>query len=50
MGLPAGWVTEVPDLSYQAQWKAIGNGVMPQQSTAALRDMLAAINNLEVAA
>ena len=47
MGAPAGWITEVPDLSYQAQWKAIGNGVFPRQGVVALRDMLAAINYQE---
>ncbi len=36
MGLPAGHVTDVPALSRSAQLKALGNGVMPQQATAAL--------------
>lgn len=36
MGLPAGHVTEVPGLSRTAQLKALGNGVVPQQATAAL--------------
>ncbi len=41
MGLPAGWVTEVPDLGRNAQLKALGNGVVPQQAYAALTSMLA---------
>ncbi|MER6772701.1 hypothetical protein ABT389_23480 [Streptomyces bacillaris] len=40
MGLPAGWVTDVPGLSRTAQLKALGNGVVPQQATAALRLLL----------
>lgn len=36
MGLPEGWVTDVPDLSRAEQLKAIGNGVCPQQAYAAL--------------
>lgn len=41
MGLPAGWVTNVPDISRNDQLKACGNGVVPQQAAAALRHMLA---------
>jgi DNA (cytosine-5)-methyltransferase 1 len=37
MGLPAGWVTDVPDLTRTQQLKALGNGVVPQQAEAALR-------------
>ena len=40
MGLPAGHVTGVPDLSRNAQLKALGNGVVPQQATLALRTLL----------
>ena len=36
MGLPEGWVTDVPGLSRNAQLKALGNGVVPQQALAAL--------------
>jgi DNA (cytosine-5)-methyltransferase 1 len=36
-GLPAGHVTDVPDLSRNAQLKALGNGVVPQQAALALR-------------
>jgi DNA (cytosine-5)-methyltransferase 1 len=40
MGLPAGWVTDVPGLSRNAQLKVIGNGVMPQQGALALALLL----------
>lgn len=40
MGLPAGWVTDVPGLSRADQLKAIGNGVCPQQATTALSHLL----------
>lgn len=50
MGLPAGWVTEVPDLSRNEQLKALGNGVVPQQAAAAYRDLLTALPAEAVAA
>ena len=50
MGLTPGWVTAVPGVSRADQLKACGNGVVPQQATAALRDMLAAFNTKEMAA
>ena len=40
MGLPAGHVTDVPDLSRNAQLKALGNGVVPRQAVLALRTLL----------
>lgn len=40
MGLPAGWVTDVPDVSRNDQLKALGNGVVPQQCAAAVRHLL----------
>lgn len=40
MGLPAGWVTDVP-ISRNEQLKALGNGVVPQQAAEALRRLLA---------
>lgn len=40
MGLPDGHVTDVPDLSRNAQLKALGNGVVPQQAAAALEWLL----------
>jgi DNA (cytosine-5)-methyltransferase 1 len=42
MGLPEGWVTDVPDLKRNDQLKALGNGVVPQQAVLALRHLLAA--------
>lgn len=44
MGLPAGWVTDVPGLSRNAQLKALGNGVVPQQAAYALRLLLGAFS------
>lgn len=35
MGLPAGWVTDVPGLTRVEELKALGNGVVPQQASAA---------------
>jgi DNA (cytosine-5)-methyltransferase 1 len=40
MGLPPGWVTEVPGLSRNAQLKALGNGCVPQQVALALSLLL----------
>lgn len=40
MGLPAGWVTDVPGLSRNEQLKALGNGVVPAQAAEALRLLL----------
>lgn len=39
MGLPPGFVTGL-GLPYAAQHRALGNGVVPQQATAALRLLL----------
>lgn len=52
MGLPAGWITEVPGLSRNAQLKLAGNGVVPQQAGLALRILIdrAGIAGLEAAA
>lgn len=35
MGLPGGWVTDVPGLSRTKQLELLGNGVVPQQARAA---------------
>ncbi|MFA7763061.1 hypothetical protein [Streptomyces sp. NRRL S-448] len=40
MGLPEGHVTAVRGLSRNAQLKALGNGVVPQQATAALHTLM----------
>lgn len=42
MGLPEGWVTDVPELSRNAQLRLLGNGVVPQQGAYALRLLLTA--------
>ncbi len=41
MGLPTGWVTDVPGLPNNAQFKALGNTVVPAQAAYALRRLLA---------
>jgi DNA (cytosine-5)-methyltransferase 1 len=40
MGLPPGWVTNLP-LPRTAQLRALGNGVVPQQATYAVSLLLA---------
>jgi DNA (cytosine-5)-methyltransferase 1 len=40
MGLPDGWVTDVPGITRAEALKALGNGVCPQQGAAALRSLL----------
>lgn len=40
MGLPPGWVTEVPGLTRNQQIKALGNGVVPAQAAYALNHLL----------
>ncbi|MEU8199393.1 DNA cytosine methyltransferase [Microbispora amethystogenes] len=50
MGLPAGWVTDVPGLTRNAQLKALGNGVVRQQAAYALRLLLARASREGVAA
>ena len=42
MGLEPGHVTKVPGITRNEQLKAIGNGVVPQQAVAALKNMLEA--------
>ena len=42
MGLDTGHVTGVPGLTNKEQLKALGNGVVPQQAVAALKNMLEA--------
>lgn len=37
MGLPAGWITDVPGVTWNEVLKACGNGVVWQQAAAALR-------------
>lgn len=40
MGLPEGWVTDVPGLTRNEVFTVLGNGVVPQQAEAAFRHML----------
>ncbi|HEX3778601.1 MAG TPA: hypothetical protein VHX38_02960 [Pseudonocardiaceae bacterium] len=40
MGLPAGWVTDVPGLARTDQIHLLGNGVVPAQALLAYRAML----------
>lgn len=43
MGLPQGWVTSI-DITRNAQLKALGNGVVPQQAKAAIKYLLGITN------
>jgi DNA (cytosine-5)-methyltransferase 1 len=47
MGLPAGWITDVPGVTRNEALRLAGNGVVPTQAAAALRIML---NRAEAAA
>lgn len=40
MGLPDGWITDVPEVTRNEALKLAGNGVVPQQAEVALRFML----------
>jgi DNA (cytosine-5)-methyltransferase 1 len=40
MGLPAGWVTDIPGITRSDQLKMLGNGVVPQQAAAAITHLL----------
>jgi DNA (cytosine-5)-methyltransferase 1 len=39
MGLPAGWITDVPGITDNAALKALGNGVVWQAAAAAYASM-----------
>ncbi|UED85291.1 DNA cytosine methyltransferase [Streptomyces profundus] len=39
MGLPSGWVTDVPGLTRTQQLRLLGNGVVPQQAETALHGL-----------
>ena len=43
MGLPAGWVTDVPGIKRNDQLKALGNGVLPAQAALALHQLVPAM-------
>lgn len=40
MGLPAGWVTDVPGITRNDALRLLGNGVVPQQAQAAVAWLL----------
>lgn len=40
MGLPEGWISDVPGITWNETLKACGNGVVPQQAIAALEWLL----------
>lgn len=40
MGYPAGWITDVPGVTWNEALKGCGNGVVPQQGAAAVRFLL----------
>jgi len=40
MGLPDGWITDVPEITYQETIGLCGNGVVPQQAAAAVSFLL----------
>ena len=46
MGLPRGWVTDVPGLTRKQTLMVLGNGVVPQQAGMALRIMMERSNEL----
>jgi len=48
MGLPDGYLTNVPGVTRNGAIKMAGNGVCPQQAEAALRLMLQAEHNQEI--
>ena len=50
MGLPAGWITDVPGVTRNEALKLCGNGVVWQQCAAALRYLLPVIAQLGEAA
>jgi len=43
MGLPDGWICDVPGMTRCESIELAGNGVVPQQAKAALADMLPSI-------
>lgn len=47
MGLSEGWVTGVPGISWAVGLKLLGNGVVPQQATAAIADCLSVFDRLD---
>lgn len=50
MGLPDGWITDVPGITRNEALKLAGNGVVPQQAAAALRLMLTLLTRWQAVA
>lgn len=50
MGLPAGWVTDVPGLTPSQMLRLLGNGVVPSQCAAAVTHLLPRLEDTGVAA
>ena len=48
MGLPDGWVTDVPGISRAEQLKMLGNGCVAQQAARALEILLPALEEVVV--
>jgi DNA (cytosine-5)-methyltransferase 1 len=46
MGLPAGWVTDVPGITRNDALRLLGNGVVPQQAQAAVAWLLAQVADM----
>lgn len=49
MGVPLGWITDVPGITRNEALKAAGNGVVPQQAAEALRYLLALPTGRQIA-
>jgi DNA (cytosine-5)-methyltransferase 1 len=49
MGLPAGWITDVPGITWNEALKACGNGVVPAQAVYAIRLLLQRITTTQAA-
>lgn len=45
MGLPDGWVVDVPGMAYRAAITALGNGCVPAQAEAAVRHLLSRVRS-----
>lgn len=49
MGCPEGWITDVPGVTRTEALRMLGNGVVEQQATAALRHLLTVADTLGAA-
>lgn len=50
MGVPAGWITNTPDVTRTEALKLAGNGVVPQQAALALSDLASRVDLLDLLA